>query len=612
VDIGAFELQPSTITSVTSTTANGFYGIGATINVTINFSAPVTLTGGPLTVNLDDGGTVVFIPGASTSGQMSFSGTYTVAPGQNTNDLDSVSLTLAPGAILDAVPSLAIPAGQSLKDSKALVIDTIDPTIAISPPSATNASTGPVTYTVTYSDLHFASSTLSTADITLNKTGSANGTVTVTGSGTTRTVTISNITGDGSLSISIAANTATDLAGNKAPAAGPSDEITVRNSSLLAVGGSDGSVRILNAKNGQTLTTFRPLDIPGVSRYTGIVEVALGDLNKDGIPEVFVAAANPVKTDGLALTKASRVFVYDGAALLTGTVPAPFRTFTPFKNHFGPGPNGTVDQAGDYVNGVNIALGDVNGDGTLDLIAGTRGGVLANGGPEFGRLVVLDGSAPSGDVTIGSIVTPFGLGYQKGVVVSAGDLDADGKAEIAVTRGGPVAAVNPHKDLTLKVFKYANGSLNELALSGNIDSPLTPFAGITGANGNVLARDARVSIVDTAGNGKGQVVISILDPYSTPGNTQVRIAAFSVNTTSGLATVASTGSGPSGSYTVGTAVVDHAITHIDPNLDGLSSLALITESAASGVQYLNPLNGTGVPGGFALNVAHGGVSIDGF
>ncbi|MFO0825892.1 MAG: FG-GAP and VCBS repeat-containing protein [Gemmataceae bacterium] len=94
----------------------------------------------------------------------------------------------------------------------------------------------------------------------------------------------------------------------------------------------------MNAKNGQTLTTFRPLDVPGGSRYTGIVEVAIGDLNGDGIADVFVAAANPLKTDGLALTKASRVFVYDGATLLQGTAPAPFRTFTPFKNHFGPDP----------------------------------------------------------------------------------------------------------------------------------------------------------------------------------------------------------------------------------------------------------------------------------
>ena len=67
---------------------------------------------------------------------------------------------------------------------------------------------GPITYTVTYADANFNSSTLAAANITLNKTGTANGTVGVSGTGLTRTVTISGITGDGSLGISIVAGTA--------------------------------------------------------------------------------------------------------------------------------------------------------------------------------------------------------------------------------------------------------------------------------------------------------------------------------------------------------------------------------------------------------------------
>jgi len=49
----------------------------------------------------------------------------------------------------------------------------------------------------------------------------------VTGAGASWTVTLSGITGQGTLSISIAAGTASDLAGNLAPAAGPSPAITV-------------------------------------------------------------------------------------------------------------------------------------------------------------------------------------------------------------------------------------------------------------------------------------------------------------------------------------------------------------------------------------------------
>src|SRR5204862_271937 len=51
----------------------------------------------------------------------------------------------------------------------------------------------------------------------------------VSGTGTTRTVTLSSLTGNGTLGISIAAGTATDTAGNTAPAAGPSATFTVDN-----------------------------------------------------------------------------------------------------------------------------------------------------------------------------------------------------------------------------------------------------------------------------------------------------------------------------------------------------------------------------------------------
>src|SRR5205085_829577 len=76
------------VTGVTSNTANGSYQAGAAINVTVAFSEPVTLAGGNLTVTLDSGGTVTLAPfGPATS----VSGTYTVAAGQNSPDLNALS-----------------------------------------------------------------------------------------------------------------------------------------------------------------------------------------------------------------------------------------------------------------------------------------------------------------------------------------------------------------------------------------------------------------------------------------------------------------------------------------------------------------------------------------
>ena len=47
------------VTNVASTTANGSYGVGATVNVSVTFSAPVTVTGVPR-LALNSGGTAIY------------------------------------------------------------------------------------------------------------------------------------------------------------------------------------------------------------------------------------------------------------------------------------------------------------------------------------------------------------------------------------------------------------------------------------------------------------------------------------------------------------------------------------------------------------------------
>ncbi|MCX7747059.1 MAG: Ig-like domain-containing protein [Clostridia bacterium] len=100
--------------------------------------------------------------------------------------------------------------------------------IEISKPSVTETNKGPVTYTVTYTNA--SNITLRNENITLYKPqGSANGTISVGGTGTTtRTVTVSNITGDGILGISIEEGTASNEFGS-APGAGPSTTFIVDN-----------------------------------------------------------------------------------------------------------------------------------------------------------------------------------------------------------------------------------------------------------------------------------------------------------------------------------------------------------------------------------------------
>ncbi|MGA2619963.1 MAG: DUF11 domain-containing protein [Thermoguttaceae bacterium] len=102
------------------------------------------------------------------------------------------------------------------------------PAVSISAPSVATTTGGPVSFTVTYTDSAFGHSTLTAANVKLITTGTVKAKVSVSpGKGATRTVTISHITGSGTLAISIAAGTAVDSAGNEALAAGPSVSVTV-------------------------------------------------------------------------------------------------------------------------------------------------------------------------------------------------------------------------------------------------------------------------------------------------------------------------------------------------------------------------------------------------
>ncbi|MCE9567870.1 MAG: hypothetical protein K8U57_38210 [Planctomycetes bacterium] len=333
----------------------------------------------------------------------------------------------------------------------------------------------------------------------------------------------------------------------------------------------------------------------------------MGDINHDGTDDLFLSAANASGVAGLDASKAGKVFVFDGASAAQTGIPTLIRSFTPFATSDGPAGNTAA-----YINGLNIAVADINGDGTVDIIAGSRGGNGTVGLNEYGRLAVIDGTSAAGsNVVIGGIQKPFGSGYQKGVIVAAGNADGSGGAEIAVTRGGPVASTNSAvQRIKVKVLQLQGTALTELPLNADGSTAFAPFAGLPGA-AKGISRDGRVAFVDSNGDGKAELVFSALDPLTTPTNGQVRVGVYNIDPTAskGAATIASTGPDV-GTYLTGTAVTDHAITHVAGT--GLQqNLALLTQSASSGIVYLAPLTGAVQTGGFSLSIVTGGITIDG-
>ena len=199
--------------------------------------------------------------------------------------------------------------------------DTTPPTISIGAPSGTLTKSGPISYTISYADnVGVSAITLANGNVTLNKTGSANGTAVVSGGGiATRTVTVSSITGTGTLGISIAAGTASDIPGNLAPAAGPSATFSVDNtapainsvgvSPAMAAGG-DAVHAVVDATDNVAVTSVTAngtaLALSGASTWAGDI-LALGPLGVHAVTIVASDAAGNSATNATATYKTAKI-----------------------------------------------------------------------------------------------------------------------------------------------------------------------------------------------------------------------------------------------------------------------------------------------------------------
>lgn len=128
-----------TISSFSSTTGDGSYKAGSTINITATADETVQ-SGNTITVTLDTGATVVL---TAASASASLTGNYTVAAGQTSADLTVSSFTI--GTVADtagnAMTSTTVPSGaNNIAGAKAIVIDTTAPTATLGVPDLASAS----------------------------------------------------------------------------------------------------------------------------------------------------------------------------------------------------------------------------------------------------------------------------------------------------------------------------------------------------------------------------------------------------------------------------------------------------------------------------------------
>ncbi len=233
------------------------------------------------------------------------------------------------------------------------------------------------------------------------------------------------------------------------------------------------------------------------------VNVAKADVDGDGVPDLVI---------GSGPGGPPRVRVFAGS---TGLQVADFFAFDP-----------------GLTGGVNVATGDVNGDGFNDIIAGA--------GPGGQPAVRAFNFADIGGGPISSFLA-YDPAFSGGVFVGAGDVNGDGRDEIITGAGvGGTPQVN--------VFDGISGTFMQgfFAYTGG-------FTGGVRVAGGDLDGDGREDIIAAPHSGQAPVCVFLapnlafhnaFNPYGTPFANGIRVAALDINGDGGDDII--TGAGPGG------------------------------------------------------------------
>jgi hypothetical protein len=414
--------------------------------IEVNFDESVSgVAAGDLSVN----------GSASTAVSGSGSGPYVFTGFASPSD-GVVSVSFGSGAVVDAFSN------TFSGDAWSYTLDTAVPTVSIGAPSVSDTNSGPVTFAVTYTGADTVN--LLDGDVTLNATGLAAGTATVTnGTTSTPTVTVSGITGDGTLGISIAAGKGSDTSGNTDAGAGPSATFNVDNTAPTV---SIGAPSVSDTNSGPV--TF-------AVTYTGADTVNLLDgdvtLNATGS-----AAGTATVSNGTTSTPTVTVSGITGDGTLGISIAAGKGLDTSGNTDAGAGPSATfnVDNTAPTVSIGAPSVSDTNsgpvtfavtytGADTVNLLDGDV--TLNATGSANGSATVSDGTTSTPTVTVSGITGDGTLG----ISIAAGkSVDTVGNADAGT---GASATFNvDNAQPTVAIVAVATGTTIDVTFSEEADA----------------------------------------------------------------------------------------------------------------------------------------------